>query len=177
MLYRPNFCCSCGERIERIDWKLWISRRFCDLCATEHTLGEIGSKAVVIIGFVIGIFGIGGYLQSRPASGSPVAKRTFLEQPDRKTPASDNNKQATNTGVSQSQPSSPVPAVADTTQKEEKNLQRSPEPARATNEPVYYCGAATKKGTPCSRRVKSPNTRCWQHVGMPAMKQNTGASG
>jgi hypothetical protein len=37
-----------------------------------------------------------------------------------------------------------------------------------TAELVYICGAATKKGTPCSRRVKGP-VRCWQHVGQPAI--------
>ena len=33
---------------------------------------------------------------------------------------------------------------------------------------VYICGARTKKGTPCSRRVHGP-VRCWQHKGSPAM--------
>jgi hypothetical protein len=33
---------------------------------------------------------------------------------------------------------------------------------------VYACGARTKKGTPCSRRVHGP-VRCWQHKGKPAM--------
>ena len=33
---------------------------------------------------------------------------------------------------------------------------------------TYVCGARTKKGTPCSRRVHGP-VRCWQHKGMPAM--------
>ncbi|HEY2866891.1 MAG TPA: hypothetical protein VGJ02_07355 [Pyrinomonadaceae bacterium] len=37
---------------------------------------------------------------------------------------------------------------------------------------VYYCGAATKKGTPCTRRVKRAGERCWQHQGMPAMAEN-----
>jgi hypothetical protein len=44
--------------------------------------------------------------------------------------------------------------------------------ASATNtqpdEDVYICGARTKKGTPCSRRVHGL-VRCWQHKGMPAM--------
>lgn len=35
-------------------------------------------------------------------------------------------------------------------------------------EAVYICGARTKKGTPCSRRVHQPE-RCWQHKGLPAM--------
>ena len=35
-------------------------------------------------------------------------------------------------------------------------------------EAVYICGARTKKGTPCSRRVQHPG-RCWQHKGMKAI--------
>jgi hypothetical protein len=38
----------------------------------------------------------------------------------------------------------------------------------APAEPIYTCGARTKKGKPCSRRVHGP-VRCWQHKGMPAM--------
>ena len=41
-------------------------------------------------------------------------------------------------------------------------------PAPAEVEEVYICGAQTKKGTPCSRRVHG-FVRCWQHKGMPAM--------
>jgi hypothetical protein len=33
---------------------------------------------------------------------------------------------------------------------------------------VSICGARTKKGTPCSRRVRGTG-RCWQHRGKPAM--------
>jgi len=40
--------------------------------------------------------------------------------------------------------------------------------APVTIEQLYMCGARTKKGTPCSRRVHGP-VRCWQHKGMPAM--------
>ena len=36
------------------------------------------------------------------------------------------------------------------------------------DEVVYICGARTKKGTPCQRRVRGPG-RCWQHRGMPAI--------
>jgi hypothetical protein len=36
------------------------------------------------------------------------------------------------------------------------------------NEVISICGARTKKGTPCSRRVRGTG-RCWQHKGLPAM--------
>jgi hypothetical protein len=35
-------------------------------------------------------------------------------------------------------------------------------------EQLYMCGARTKKGTPCSRRVHGP-VRCWQHKGVAPM--------
>ncbi|HSK62741.1 MAG TPA: hypothetical protein VK893_02835 [Pyrinomonadaceae bacterium] len=38
-------------------------------------------------------------------------------------------------------------------------------PLPAIVEKVYTCGARTKKGTPCSRRVSGP-VRCWQHKGL-----------
>ncbi|HEV2835353.1 MAG TPA: hypothetical protein VGW58_08555 [Pyrinomonadaceae bacterium] len=41
------------------------------------------------------------------------------------------------------------------------------QPSPALDE-IYTCGARTKKGTPCSRRVHGP-VRCWQHKGAPAM--------
>jgi hypothetical protein len=37
-----------------------------------------------------------------------------------------------------------------------------------TGEIVSICGARTKRGTPCSRRVRGTG-RCWQHRGRPAM--------
>lgn len=41
-------------------------------------------------------------------------------------------------------------------------------PTPLTEEVVYICGARTKKGTPCSRRVHQP-ARCWQHKGAKAI--------
>jgi hypothetical protein len=39
----------------------------------------------------------------------------------------------------------------------------------ATDEPIYICGARTRKGTPCRRRVHAAGDRCYQHKGLPAM--------
>ena len=46
----------------------------------------------------------------------------------------------------------------------------TPQQAVAVDEQIYICGARTKKGTPCSRRVNGP-VRCWQHKGMKPMMQ------
>jgi hypothetical protein len=40
--------------------------------------------------------------------------------------------------------------------------------ASLVEEDAYTCGARTKKGTPCSRRVHGP-VRCWQHKGLKPM--------
>jgi hypothetical protein len=37
------------------------------------------------------------------------------------------------------------------------------------DEAAYICGARTRKGTPCRRRVHAAGERCYQHKGMPAM--------
>jgi hypothetical protein len=41
--------------------------------------------------------------------------------------------------------------------------------ASVANEEGYICGARTKKGTPCQRRVHAPGERCFQHKGLAAM--------
>lgn len=45
--------------------------------------------------------------------------------------------------------------------------ENTPQPSPVP-EQLYTCGARTKKGTPCSRRVHGP-VRCWQHKGAKAM--------
>jgi len=39
----------------------------------------------------------------------------------------------------------------------------------SASELPYICGARTKKGTPCKRRVHFAGERCYQHKGMPAI--------
>jgi hypothetical protein len=61
-------------------------------------------------------------------------------------------------------PNSKVPATASAA----SQVNGSAASAATPEEEVYICGARTKKGAPCSRRVHGP-VRCWQHKGMPAM--------
>ncbi len=45
--------------------------------------------------------------------------------------------------------------------------------ASVTNEAApTFCGARTKRGTPCRRMVKAPNERCAQHRGKPSLLPN-----
>lgn len=128
--YRPNFCCECGNKIVRLRWFAWTSRRFCDKCsrtfAKSHWLPPSLSLLVLLM------FGV--LLGRGCRSALPPL---IIERPV-------------------SVPAQNSIAVASTS------------PAPAANEEIYTCGARTKKGTPCSRRVHGP-VRCWQHKGMPAM--------
>jgi hypothetical protein len=124
--YRPNFCCECGEKIVRLRWRLWTSRRFCDQCFRQTAKDYLLRRIVVTIALLLfgGLIGRGCRHETRPL---------VIERP-----------------VQSAQPGVPV-------------TQPSP-----TTEQAYTCGARTKKGKPCSRRVNGP-VRCWQHKGLPAM--------
>lgn len=160
MLYRPNFCCNCGEKIEKADWPLWASRRFCDLCATDHKGTDIAPKILIGAAIIFGIAGLFSYLRQPPATGGASRPKPFTAtfQHKESIPAAP-NLDATPMSPAQSQ-TGPDPQISE--------RPASPVPSGRTREPVYYCGAMTKKGTPCSRRVKK-GERCWQHAGLPAM--------
>src|ERR1043166_4302789 len=57
--YRPNFCSECGEKIVRLRWRFWTSRRFCDKCAARFTgthllRRALAAIALLIVGVLIG---------------------------------------------------------------------------------------------------------------------------
>jgi len=169
MLFRPSFCCNCGEKIERAEWKFWTSRRFCDLCATDFTLQEFMPKGVILLASVVSVFGVVSYCSRGPDRKDLVAGKT-IERPVNAV----SNRSAVNTAAQPSIENRPaMPAPNTTEDRRPPTLAALPQAnprtaAPAVAEEAYICGAATKKGTPCSRRVKG-NVRCWQHTGQPAM--------
>lgn len=151
-MYRPNFCAECGGRIARLRWRLWTSRRFCDGCDKRFRKPRLLWSLVWGVALVGA--GFGGGRAMRPAAPPLVIERSALYSPTRpsQTPATAQESAATN--------NSNAPAYgADGTA-----LERPTDPA----ELVSICGARTKKGTPCSRRVRGTG-RCWQHRGKAAM--------
>ena len=162
MLYRPNYCANCGEKIERVDWGIFTSRRFCDVCESEFKGHDILTRAIVATGLLVGIIGIGGYLRSGSPPQPTVARQatTLVERPVKPEPEA-KSRPSENSSIPVKTPENvaPVQQLAGT-----KPSQVRTEIAEAQ----YFCGAETKKGTPCSRRVKG-NTRCYQHAGMPAI--------
>lgn len=169
MLFKPNFCCSCGEKIERAEWSLLTSRRFCDVCASEHQKYDWMPRAIVGLGVLLGIFGFGVWIGG-PEQQQIVPLSSTLPGPLRKIEVGAEQKNGikkgdgTEAAVSAIDvtPAAPAPAAP---------ISGSDHPPTENGpawQPAYYCGAMTKKGTPCSRRVKAKGTRCWQHAGKPS---------
>lgn len=171
MLYKPKFCCQCGVPVERTNWTLLSSRRFCELCQTDYKVEDWIPKVIFAAGILFGIFGIGALLQ-KPEKPLNIASAnsTSINKSSVNTHASVNanvqsfaKTQETNFDPAQS-PSKSLTALP----KPDLNAQNVKSQASAAQETIYFCGAETKKGMPCSRRMKG-NIRCWQHEGKPAM--------
>lgn len=160
MLFRPTFCANCGEKIDRAEWHIWTSRRFCQVCETEYKGQDLAPRLIVALGLLIGVFGFGSYIKSGTGGADALAVR----QPRKiaEVPAA-----PANAANAASKPEAAIPPPV-ASNEHPPAAAHTPAANAAPAEVMYYCGAETKKGTPCSRRVKG-NVRCFQHVGMPAM--------
>jgi hypothetical protein len=143
-LYRSKFCAECGNKIVDRDWRRWFDCRFCMNCKEQF------SKSRWILPTVLSIliFSIGWALGKFVNRSNRVP--LVIEQ-------------ASNVAAGQIDSSRTQP----TTTSQLSNLPTTEKPT-ALNETIYICGARTKKGTPCSRRVREIG-RCWQHKGKRAM--------
>lgn len=148
-MYRPNFCAECGEKIFRLKWRVWTSRSFCDPCGkrlrkTRFRSPLLSTLFLLFLGFCFG------------RAGRPESPPLLIERPA--------NSQL------ESVPSALPHSLSGPSVEPEPSPELSPAKSEPTSAPrdVYLCGARTRKGTPCSRRVAGP-TRCWQHLGAPAM--------
>ena len=176
MFFRPSFCANCGEKIERANWGVFTSRRFCQVCESEYKGQDLIPRVIVGLGIAVGLFGFGSYLKSAPGGDSgrtsSVQPRVSLKHqnganqiggPSQNSRSARDFSNSTPDLAVKSEQESPAAAVR----------QNVPEPITRTviAEPAYICGAETKKGTPCSRRVRG-KIRCFQHTGMPSMQTN-----
>jgi len=158
IVFRPKFCVNCGEKIVRDEWHFWTSGRFCELCEIEFQGREIGWRIACVLAVAgIAAAGFAFVAPERPPDTKLVAStvraaepRSLVGRPEAPTRQERNKERPA--------PSQAPPAGVAIEQK----------PVLAASEPIYMCGAETKKGTPCTRKVKG-NVRCWQHKGMPAI--------
>ena len=165
MLYRPNYCSNCGEKIERVNWGILASRRFCSICETEYKGHEYLIRGFVAVGLLGIVFGTGAYLQSG-SQREPTLVRQPAKLVDRDArPEQEPIRPSSSNAVV---PAKTPEAVANAPIQQSGGVRPTPQVKAEVAEAQYFCGAETKKGTPCSRRVKG-NTRCFQHTGMPSM--------
>lgn len=188
MFYKPNYCCNCGEKIERIEWRLLTNRRFCEICETDHQLDDWLKRGFPVLFMLVGLFGFGSYFQTENGPSTPATAERKLTL----------SSVAENEARINSIESSPKKALKNalvnesvrSAKEENRQLRRkvpveqnsvneqdlspvviSKSPQKDENGTVYFCGAETKKGTPCSRKVKGGG-RCWQHPGRKAVLAN-----
>lgn len=154
-MYRPNFCADCGERIRRARWLPWTSRRFCPKCATRlrqatRVVPLAGVLAITCAAWIVG-------RESSPAPPPLVIERGAFatNTPKTSTEIIAANNITGDAATPSSSASAFVPRAASA-------------PIEDPNEVVSICGARTKKGSPCSRRVRGTG-RCFQHKGKGAI--------
>lgn len=171
MFYRPHFCCHCGEKIIRAKWTPLTSRRFCDFCAIEQKQHDLIPRAAAIAVILFGAAGMTAYLGSGRSARAPESATTsaakFRDSRTGPTPTANEMRAANLSRANLSAPAETNSESASIGAAPSNIKQRSTE-RNSSTEAVYYCGAITKKGTACTRRVKSPG-RCWQHSGQPPM--------
>ena len=166
MFYKPKFCCNCGEKIERTEWPLLASRRFCEFCQIEQKQHDLLVKGFVSFCLIFGILGVTGFFDSSKPTDfepnqiqavsknlKPASAQPSVSAADAANVAADAKAGRAKAGLSNTAASGRL--------SEQRGEREKP------SEPAYYCGAITKKGTPCTRRVRSIG-RCWQHTGRPA---------
>ena len=169
MFYKPTFCCHCGEKIERTKSLRWSSGRFCDVCKSEFAVQEWLPKVFILIFGLFGLFGVGSYLQSGERAQVISLKQNKIGAPETsgKTESVANQVQNANRLIVQQngqKVESDAAMIAKNNKAEKPKISAEP----IEKEKTYFCGAMTKKGTPCSRKVKGGG-RCWQHKGQDAM--------
>ena len=145
-MYRPNFCAECGERVMRARWRVWTSRRFCAPCARG-----LGRRRFALTAALVLTLAGAGFLLGRASRPAPTPLP--IER-----------------GASPLAPAPPAGAVPGPRQSVPRYGPDGSDAERPTDpdETVSICGARTKKGTPCQRRVRGTG-RCWQHRGRPAI--------
>ncbi len=167
MFYKPKFCAECGEKVERVEWKLWTSGRFCDDCARQlenPIRWKTGIVAVCVL--VVGIFaGQIGRITPKPVTVTN-AQASVSNSSSNAAGSNQVPKAAVQSAIASS--NSSANSIAQASPAQNKTIVNPPPIVTTQTEATYYCGAKTQKGTICTRRVKGGG-RCWQHVGKPPM--------
>ena len=143
-----NFCTTCGAPLVRKGWWRRFRDSVCDDCWSKRGSGTIRRPIVLTLVIVAAAFGLGRYLRPAPP---PLIIQRAANSPLSDTPV--DLSALANKSKSKDDPSPQLTSVT----------------VQSPDDAVYICGARTKKGTPCRRRVQAAGERCFQHKGMPAI--------
>ena len=149
-----SFCGKCGARLTRKGWRAWIGGQLCDDCARGRRRIKVVLPLGVVALIAVAAFSLGRYLRPAPP---PLIIERAANSPLSDLPVSLNESAGR---ANQNRNSSNASENADAS---------SVQKYGSTSELLYICGARTKKGTPCKRRVHVAGERCYQHKGMPAI--------
>src|SRR6185369_15566033 len=141
-MHFTNFCTTCGASLPRKGWRHWIRGPVCSACSRRRGGSARVRSLIVMAEIVFGAFALGRSLRPAPP---PLTIQRAANSPLADLPVNFN----------------------EIAKRGATNLSQSEDPG--INDTVYICGARTKKGTPCKRRVHVAGDRCYQHKGMPAM--------
>ena len=141
-----NFCFECGERLSLKGWRALLGRKLCDRCAQRLGTFTAFQPLIAFALIAASAFGLGRYLRPSPP---PLLIQRVANSPLSDGPIAFDGANSSNRNRS--------------------NVANQNQSGYVNDEEVYICGARTKKGTPCRRRVHFAGERCYQHKGMPAM--------
>lgn len=139
-----NFCRNCGARLLRKGWRVWLRGPLCDDCARRPGVSNRQSTLIGIAFVAVAAFAFGRYRSPAPP---PLVIQRAANSPLSDTPLNLNG-----TERGDGNPN----AIATSS-------------SSAEDDTIYICGARTKKGAPCRRRVQIAGKRCFQHKGRSAM--------
>lgn len=180
MLYTPKYCCECGSEIEQENRKILASRQFCENCEKDFKGLKLFPLIWLSLGLLGAIYGFGSYLKkldkpvnlltTSTAVSTTNRNQNIQNQPNLQISSNTNvppaiqKAEANSFAMQANSQSLTTPGLKPST-----GRQNSAENSLiSAAEPIYICGAQTKKGTACTRRVKGGG-RCWQHIGQPAI--------
>jgi hypothetical protein len=165
MFFKPTYCCHCGEKIDRTEWPFWTSRRFCEVCEKEFSFHEWFPRVLVLICGLSGLFGAGALLKgAEPVKVVSLKQNAAIERTGNERTGANQVQNSNQQNAVRREPAAETVKPAESKKEAAQKIVVSP----SQSERVYFCGAETKKGTPCSRKVKGGG-RCWQHQGREAV--------
>ena len=173
MFCKSKYCGNCSREIEETGRNPLSSGRYCIDCQDAFKVQEWLPRIIICCSVLFGLFGFGSFLYPSEKSLNLSAKRFSESAPSQKESAKESKTQPSGNSNVRVSADSNNRTAAEKQTAITKNGDAQPEREISKikvsdSEPTFFCGAATKKGNPCSRRVKGGG-RCWQHAGQNAI--------